>query len=122
MLHEKVVEVLAAQVTIATRCQRGDPSVLYFEDGDVQGATAKVKDNDLLLSILWALVVKTVGQRRCCRLIDHLDAVEASDDTCILCRPSLYVIEVGGDSDHTFGYFSANSVRGRLFQLVKHLG
>ena len=70
------------------------------EDGDVEGAAAQVKHEDLLVD---ALLVEAIGQSGRGRLVDDALDLEASDLAGVLGGLTLGVIEVRRDGDDGLG-------------------
>jgi hypothetical protein len=71
-----------------------EDAVVDGQERDIEGTTAEVVDNDALLA---ALLVEAVRDSGGCRLVDDTEDVETSDDTGILGRLTLSVVEVCTD-------------------------
>ena len=75
------------------------PAVLdcktHLKDGHIKGATTQVKHQDGLV----ALLLKPIGQRCSCGLVDDPQHVQATDLASVLCCLPLGVIEVGRDGN-----------------------
>ena len=52
VIHDHLVEVIAAQVSIATGRKHFEDTVADFEYGDIEGAAAQVKDENALVVLL----------------------------------------------------------------------
>mmetsp|Transcript_7800 Transcript_7800/g.23887 ORF Transcript_7800/g.23887 Transcript_7800/m.23887 type:complete len:662 (-) Transcript_7800:46-2031(-) len=96
VVHQAVVEVLAAQVGVAVGGLDLEDALLDGEQRHVEGAAAKVEDKNGFV----ALRLKAVGQRRGGGLVDDAHHVEARDDAGVLGRLALRVVEVGGHRHH----------------------
>jgi hypothetical protein len=84
-------------MVVAGRCLDFEDAVADVEHRDVEGATAKVKDEDCVVR---RLLVEPVGERGGGRLVDDPLHLEAGDLAGVLGRLALVVVEVGGDRDH----------------------
>ena len=91
-VDDPLVEVVPSQVGVAVGGLDLEYAVAEFEDGDVEGAAAKVVDRDLLLG---AFLVEPIGERCGRRLVDDPLDIEAGDPPGILGRLPLRVVEVG---------------------------
>ena len=99
VVHDSLVEVVAAQMGVAGSGQNLDDAVADVQDGHIEGAAAKVVNHDLLLGFL----VEAVSQSGCGRLVDDTLDVKTRDLTGVLRRLTLSVGEVRGDGDNGFG-------------------
>src|SRR3546814_12568819 len=67
-----------------------------LQDGNVEGAAAKVVDGDGLAVLLF----KPIGERGRRRLVDDAQTLKPRDLARVLGRLALRVVEIGGDGDH----------------------
>jgi len=118
VVHQALIEVLAAQVGVAVGGLHLEDALAQLEDGDVEGAAAQVEDGDLLVLLL----VEAVGQRRGRRLVDDAQDVEPGHLPGVLGGLALRVVEVGGDGDHGVGDLLAQVVLGGLLHLHENEG
>ena len=99
-MDDALVEIIAAEAVVARGCLDLNlwlaVDLIDLEHGHVEGAAAEVEDEDRLV----VLLVDTVGQGCCRRLVDDAQNVEAGDAARILGRLALGVGEVGGARDH----------------------
>ncbi len=49
VVHNALIEVVAAQTVVTCGCKNFDYAVADFEDGDIERAAAEVVDKDLLV-------------------------------------------------------------------------
>ena len=105
-----MVDVVAAQVSIAVGRLYLDYAVAHFENRNIEGAAAEVVDRDGLV----LLAIEPVGQRGRRRLIDDAHDFQASDLTGVLGGLALGVIEVGWYGDHRLGDLLAQISLGRF--------
>ena len=96
IVHDALVEVVAAQAVVARRGQNLDDVGVDVQNRYVEGAAAQVVDHDLLRLLL----VHAVGQRRGGGLVDDALDVQSGDHARILGGLALRVGEVGGHGDH----------------------
>ena len=118
ILHDALVEVVAAQAVVAGGGQDLDDAVADLQDGDIEGAAAQVVDHDLLV----ALLVQAVGQGRGGGLVDDALDLQAGDLAGVLGGLALGVGEVGGDGDDRLGDGLAQVGLGVRLQLLEDHG
>ena len=99
ILHDTLVEVIAAQTVVAGGGQHLDDAVVDLQDGHIEGAAAQVVHHDLL----GLLLVHAIGQRGGGRLVDDTLYVQTGDLAGVLGGLTLGVGEVGGDGDDSLG-------------------
>mmetsp|Transcript_109647 Transcript_109647/g.340299 ORF Transcript_109647/g.340299 Transcript_109647/m.340299 type:complete len:677 (+) Transcript_109647:253-2283(+) len=118
VLHHALVEVLSAQVGVAVRGDHLEDAVVDGQQRDVKGAAPEVVDEDVLLGLL----VKTIGNGGCGRLVDDSQHVEASDGAGILRGLPLRIVEVSGNGDNGMLHLLAQVVLGGLLHLGQNHG
>ena len=99
-VDDALVPVVAAEVVVAVGGENLDDAVGEVEQRHVEGATAEVEDEDLLVDVL---LVETVGESGCRGLVDDALDVEAGDLAGVLGSLALGVVEVRGDGDDGVG-------------------
>ena len=99
VLHDALVEVIAAQMGVAAGGKHRKGAVLDLDDGHIKGAAAKVVDQDLLRGF----VVQTVGYRGGGGLVDDAQHVQPRNAACILRGLALAVVKIGGHGDDGLG-------------------
>ncbi len=114
-LHHARIEIIAAQVRIAVGRLDFEDALRQLEHRDVVGAAAQVVDGDLL----FLLLVESVGERRCGRLVDDPDHVEPGDLAGVLGGLALRVVEVGGHRDHGLLHLVPQVILCRLAHLLE---
>mmetsp|Transcript_1639 Transcript_1639/g.2432 ORF Transcript_1639/g.2432 Transcript_1639/m.2432 type:complete len:172 (-) Transcript_1639:305-820(-) len=90
MLHHPLVEVLTSQVRVAVSGNHLKHAIVDGQEGHIEGATAKVVDQDVLLRLL----VQAVCDGSSSWLVDNTQDVHAGDGACILCGLPLGIVEV----------------------------
>ena len=118
VLHDALVEVVAAQAVVAGGGQDLDNAVVDLQDGDIEGAAAQVVDHDLL-SLLF---IHAIGQGRGGGLVDDTLDLETRDLAGILGGLALGIGEVGGDGDDRLGDGLAQVGLGVALQLLQDHG
>ena len=118
VLHDALVEVIAAQTVVAGGSQHLDHAVIDLQDGHIEGAAAQIVDHDLL----GLLLIHTVGQRGGGGLVDDTLDIKAGDLTGVLGGLTLGVGEVGGDGDDGLGDGLAQVSLGVRLQLLQDHG
>ena len=98
ILHDPLIEIIAAQMGVAAGGQHREGAVLDLDDGDIEGAAAQVIDQNLLR----CFVVQAIGHRCGRRFVDDAQHVQPRDAACILRGLALAVVEVGGHRDDGF--------------------
>jgi len=101
VVDESVVEIFTAQVSVTSSGFDLEDTIFNGEDGDIEGSTAKIEDEDVSLGA--DLLVKTVGDGGSGGLVDDTEDVNTGDGTGVLGGLSLGIVEVGGDSDDSVG-------------------
>ena len=117
-LDDLLVDVIPAEVSIPVGGFHLHDVVTNFEDGDIEGSSAEVKDGDHLVLLL----VQTVGQSGGGRFVDDPSNVQPGDRSGILRRLPLGVVEIGGYGDHRVGHLLAEVGLGGVLELAKNLG
>ena len=118
-VDDDLVEVVAAEVGVTVGGHDLEDTVAELEDGDIESTAAEVEDRDLGVLVL---LVKTVGQSGCGRLIDDALDVETGDLASLLGGLALGVGEVCGDRDDSLGNLLAEIVLGSLLHLLEDDG
>uniref|UniRef100_A0A7N0UQF0 Uncharacterized protein n=1 Tax=Kalanchoe fedtschenkoi TaxID=63787 RepID=A0A7N0UQF0_KALFE len=100
VVHQPVVEILAAQMGVSGRGLHFENPLLDRQQRDVERASAEVEDEHVLLAFTRRFLVQPVRDRGSGRLVDDPHDVQPGDDSGVLRRLPLRVVEVGRDSDH----------------------
>ncbi len=116
VIDDPLVPVVAAQAGVAVGGLHLDDALTDLQQGDVEGATAQVEDEDGLVLLL----VQSVRQGRRRRLVDDPQHVQAGDLPGLLGGLPLGVVEVGGDRDHGVGDVLAQVGLRVPLQLLQH--
>ena len=95
-----------------------EDALLDGQDGDIECSTTEIEDQDVAFG--GDFLVETVGNGGSCRLVDDTQHVEAGDDTRVLRRLTLRIIEVSGHSDHGFGDLFTKVRFGDFFHFRQH--
>mmetsp|Transcript_14351 Transcript_14351/g.28331 ORF Transcript_14351/g.28331 Transcript_14351/m.28331 type:complete len:716 (+) Transcript_14351:183-2330(+) len=119
VVHDAAVKVLATEMRVAVGGDDLEHTVVDGEHRHIEGASAKVEDEDVLLA---ALVVQTVGDGRGRGLVDDAEHVEARDGAGVLGRLALGVVEVGGYGNDGVDDVLAEEGLGRLLHLGEDHG
>ena len=88
-----MIDYLAAKMSVPCSRLHLKDSIFDGEHGDIKGASAKVKDQHIVLAATF--LVKAVGNRRSCWFVDDPENGETSNDAGILGCLSLAVVEIG---------------------------
>merc|ERR1719191_1556138 len=116
VLHDALVEVLASQVRVAVGRHNLEDAVVDRKQRNVERATAKVVDKDVLLGLL----VKTVRDGRGSGLVDNAENLKARNRSGILGRLALRVVEVRRHGDDRVLHLLAEVVLRSLLHLREH--
>ena len=100
ILHDALVEVVTAQMSVAAGGKHRKGPVLDLDDGHIKGAAAQIINKDLLRRF----VVQTVGHSSGSRLVDDAQHVQARDAARVLRGLALAVVKVGGHRDDRLGH------------------
>ncbi len=115
MVHEPTVEIVAAEMGVASRGSDLDNTVAHIEDAHVEGAPAQVEDQNGLVPLL----VESVRQRGGRGLVDDAEHVQAGDLPGVLSRRALSVVEVGRHRDDSLGHLLAQELRRVVGELTQ---
>ena len=118
ILHDALVEVVAAQTVVAGGGQHLDDAVVDLQNGHIEGTAAQIVDHDLL----GLLLIHAVGQRGGGGLVDDALHVQTGDLTGILGGLPLGVGEVGGNGDDRLSDGAAQIRLGVRLQLLQDHG
>jgi hypothetical protein len=110
VVDEAVVDVFAAKVGVAAGGLDLEDALLHGEEGDIEGAAAKVDDEDLLL-VLDGLV-QAVGNSSRGGLVDDTEDLEAGDGASVLGSLALRVVEAAPRCER--GPLTCREIRTRL--------
>src|SRR5207237_2466787 len=89
-VDDALIEVVAAEVSIAVGRLDLDDPFADFQNGDVERAAAEVVDGNRLILLL----IETVGERRRRRLVDDPHDLEAGNLAGVLRGLTLRVVEI----------------------------
>ena len=115
-LDDALVDVVAAEVSVAIGGLNLDDAFADFQNRNVEGAAAEVIDgNHFVLAF-----VEAVGKGGSRRLVDDALDVEAGNFASVLGSLALRVVKVRRHSDDRLGDFFAEIVFRRLLQLLQN--
>ena len=120
VLHDQLVDILPAQVSVTSGRDHFNDPLLNVENGDVQCSSAHVEHSDPLLLRLH--LIQSVGDGSCGWLIDDPVAFKTRDLARIKSRLLLHVVEVGRDRNNRILHRSTTPLLRKLLHLLKHLG
>ena len=86
VLYNGIVDIATTEVRISSRSLYLNCTFVNGNDGHIESAAAKIKDENHLLVSLLKINLLGVCKRGCCRLIDDSQALEAGNRTSVLCR------------------------------------
>jgi hypothetical protein len=118
VVHDPHVEVFTAEERVPVGGFHLEQAVVDFEDGDVEGAAAKVIDRDRARFLL----VEAIGERGCRRLVDDAQHFEAGDLAGVLGGLALGVVEIGGHGDDGLRHVLAEIAFGGFLHLCQDEG
>ena len=91
VVNDTVIEILTTQVSVTSGGQDLKDTVVDGEEGDIEGTTTEIVDDDLRLAALLVETVRNGGGRG---LVDDTEDLETGDRTGVLGRLALRVVEV----------------------------
>jgi hypothetical protein len=92
-----VVEVLATEMGVSVGGLNLEDTLVNAEEGHIKGTTTEIEDQDVAFTT--SLLVKTVSNSSCGRLIDDAQNLQSRNRACVLGGLTLAVIEVRGHGD-----------------------
>ncbi len=117
--HQLGVKVFAAQEGVTGGRLHFEHAIAQFEDGDIEGAAAKIVNGDGLGVVL---LVEAIGQRSGGRLVDDAQHFKAGDLAGVLGGLALGVVEIGRHGDHGLGHGFAQIGFSRFLHLLQDEG
>lgn len=121
VVHHSIVEVFATEMRVAGRGFHLEDAILDRQNRHVEGTTAQVEDQDVLLAR--GLLIKTVGYRGGRGLVYYPEDIQASDSAGILRRLPLGVIEISWHGNNGVCYGVAQvRLRSLLHLYQNHRG
>ena len=112
-----MVEIVAAKVCVTIGRLHLKHAVAKFEDGDIECTATEVEHRDFLVLVA---LVKTVGQRGCCRLVHDASNSKTCNFAGFLGGLTLRIIEVGRHRDNGFLHFLTQIIFGGLLHFLKN--
>ena len=91
MVHDHLVEIVAAEVGVAVRGFHFKHPFADFQNGDVERSAAEVEHRDLFVALLF----EAVGERGSGRFVDDALDIKAGDAARVFCGLALGVVEIG---------------------------
>src|SRR5256886_13194388 len=119
MIDDRVVDVGAACLGVAARCEDLEDSAAKVHQCNIVGSSSEAEDLDFHLLVR---LVQAIGKACCGGLVDYPIHFEACDLTRILCCLPLVVVEVRGNSDDNLLYRSSEKCLSVPFDLLKYEG
>src|SRR5438093_9204294 len=119
MIDDRVVDVGAACLGVAARCEDLEDSAAKVHQCNIVGSSSEAEDHDFHLLVR---LVQAIGKACCGGLVDYPIHFEACDLTRILCCLPLVVVEVRGNSDDNLLYRSSEKCLSVPFDLLKYEG
>jgi hypothetical protein len=116
VVNDAVIEIFSSEMGITGCSEDFEDTVVDGEEGDIEGSTTEIVDDDLGFT---ALLVESVGDGGGGRFVDDAEDVEACDGTGVLGSLTLSVVEVGGDGDDGVSDFFAEVGFGGLLHLCE---
>ncbi len=113
-----MVEVVATQGGIATRCNHFKHATAQLQQRDIEGATTQVIDGIQA----FGTVVQAIGNGRGCGLVDQAQHVQAGHLGRVFGGLALCVVKVGGHRDDGTKQVVVEGVFGALAQAGQDLG
>jgi hypothetical protein len=116
-----VIEIFTTEMGVTVGGLNLENTVLNGEEGDIEGTTSKIEDENGFL--LFDLFVETVGNGGSGGLVDDSLDVESGNRSGILGSLSLGIVEVSGDgNDGVFAVFTDVSISDFLHLNENHGG
>lgn len=114
VVDDTVIEIFTTKMGITSGSQDLEDTIIDGQEGDIEGSSSEIVDDDLAFA---TLLIKTVRNSGGSWLVDNTKDVETGDGTGILGGLTLSVVEVGGDGDNSVGDGMAQIVLGGFLHL-----
>jgi len=118
VVDHSVVKVFAAQVRVTSGRFDLEDAIFNGEDGDIEGSSAKIEDEDVLLTVVF--LIETVGDGSGRRFVDDSHNVHAGDRARVLGGLTLRVVEVSWYGDDGVVHLLSEVGLGDLLHLDEH--
>ena len=115
-VEDTIVEVVATEEGVATRCQHFKDVLADLEDRNVERTATEVINSDLLVEAF----TEAIGEGGSRGFVEDAQYFKARDLSCVLGGLSLVVVEVCGHGNDRFGDFFIESRFRDLLHLAKH--
>jgi NAD-specific glutamate dehydrogenase len=97
VIHQAVVKIFTTQMGVTSRALDFEDTFFNCEEGDIEGTATEIENEDVALA--GGLLVKTVCDGGGSGFVDDSENVQAGNETSVLGRLALGVVEVGWNSD-----------------------
>ena len=114
--HDALIKIITAKACITIGGKNLDDTVADLDDGNIEGTAAKVINHDLL----FLLVVQTICQCSCRRLVDDTLYIQSCDLSCILGCLTLCIIEICRNRNDCLADLLAQIALCIVLQLLKN--
>ena len=118
VIDDHLVEVIAAQMGVATGGEHLKHAVANLQHRDVKRTAAQIEHQDALV----ALAIQAIGQGCGRGLVDDAQHFEAGDLARVLGGLALGIVEVGRHRDHRLGDGFTEILTGIFGELAQHFG
>mmetsp|Transcript_13399 Transcript_13399/g.16553 ORF Transcript_13399/g.16553 Transcript_13399/m.16553 type:complete len:285 (-) Transcript_13399:103-957(-) len=118
VLHHTLIKILSSQVGVAIGGHHFEDSVVDGQQGHIEGATAKVVHQNVLLGLL----IQAIGDGCSRGLVDDTKHIHASNGASVLGGLTLRIVEVGRNGHDGMFHFLAQVVFSGLLHLGEHHG
>jgi len=118
VVSDTLVEIFSSEMGITGGGEHLEDTVVDGEEGDIEGTTTEIEDDDVLL----VLLVESVGNSGGGWLVNDSEHIESGDESSVLGGLSLGVVEVGWHGDDSVLDLLTKVVLGDLLHLGEDHG
>ena len=106
-------------MTVAARRAHFKYAVVQRQQGNIKRSAAEIENQHIPLTN--RLLIEAIGNRGRCRLVDNSENIQAGNNTRILRRLALRIVEIRGHRHHCILYcITEVRLRDRLHLLKDH--
>ena len=120
VIHHPIIKILTSQVGISYSGFHLEDSLFNRQNRNIKRPSSQIKYQHILFFSRSGLLIKPISNGSSSGLIDNPQHIHPSNETDILSRMSLQVIEIGRNSNHNILHSLSKKVLSNLLHLGEH--